>query len=495
MASIRIWEALGFKRIGRVKGAGNLRSSPHELVDAIIYGRDLGPESADFVSDERFEKIRFYLKHGKYPNGADRAEKSRLRSAATHYKLLPAEDEDERASGRDTERLMLKDKEVVADAQRQYEIARRVHAHQHAGINKSTAIITEKYHWVRIKETVSLVIKNCPWCKDPSKPQTVRPAGESGSIGSSGPLVAPGVGTGGGSLVGGGRGRRLANGVTAGAIDPNSMIERMVHFENPQIVAEVDRYAGGGSGRADSRFNNRRQGAAAAGGQVQHVRNHEFDYHALPDPVPVPSIGGSSGSSNGGSLQPYPEIPVDPRIMHPHLHPRPPIQDAHSDMLSNSRGHIGPRTLIPVSPAHIIPPVTRSLFASGPCTTTPTTATPSSPMILFDPHHNPPDHQQYMNPHDDDDDDSVNGDPAAADFDPDIPAELLLPHPPLLMHRQHQPQQQGQIQIPPADEDATMDFDPETDTDGDEQDEGAFDHLDLHVHDDGSVNGHGHDDL
>lgn len=65
---------------------------------------------------------------------------------------------------------MLKDKEVVSDPQRQYEIARQVHASQHGGINKTTATIAEKYHWVRIKETVSLVIKNCPDCKESMRP-------------------------------------------------------------------------------------------------------------------------------------------------------------------------------------------------------------------------------------------------------------------------------------------------------------------------------------
>lgn len=65
--------------------------------------------------------------------------------------------------------LMLKDKEVVADPARQYEIARSVHLHhQHGGINKTTASIAERYHWVRIKETVSAVIRNCPECKDAS---------------------------------------------------------------------------------------------------------------------------------------------------------------------------------------------------------------------------------------------------------------------------------------------------------------------------------------
>ncbi|KAF2233750.1 hypothetical protein EV356DRAFT_467960 [Viridothelium virens] len=158
VASLRIWDALGFKRIGRVKGAGALRSYPDELVDAIVYGRDLGPDSEEYVSEERFDKIRYYLKHGKYPDGADRAEKSRLRSAATHYKLIPETNEE-------PERLMLKGKEVISEPQKQYEIARKIHCEHHAGINKTTAVIAEKYHWVRIKETANQVIRNCHDCK------------------------------------------------------------------------------------------------------------------------------------------------------------------------------------------------------------------------------------------------------------------------------------------------------------------------------------------
>lgn len=161
VASCRIWDALGFKRIGRVKGCGDLKSYPGELVDAIIYGRDLGQDD-DFVSEERFDKIRFYLKNGKYPNGADRAEKSRLRSAATHYKLTGGKDDE-------PEKLWLKGKEVIADPQKQYEIARDVHHKSHGGINKTTAAIAELYHWVRIKETVSQVIRNCPECSEMNK--------------------------------------------------------------------------------------------------------------------------------------------------------------------------------------------------------------------------------------------------------------------------------------------------------------------------------------
>lgn len=161
-------DALGFKRIGRVPGCGNLKSYPDRLVDAIIYGRDLTlseEESDELVSEDRFEKIKFYLKHGKYPNGADRAEKSRLRSAATHYKLL------------ENDVLMLKDKEVISDPERQYEIARQTHAFgQHAGINKTTATITERYHWRGIKDTVSDVIRVCAECEDKSNAGLMKPS-------------------------------------------------------------------------------------------------------------------------------------------------------------------------------------------------------------------------------------------------------------------------------------------------------------------------------
>ncbi|KAG0642891.1 hypothetical protein HOY80DRAFT_880895 [Tuber brumale] len=159
IASCKIWDSLGFKRIGKVKGAGRLSSSNY-LVDAIIFGRDLNDDE-DYVSDERFDKIRFYLEKGKYPPTADRSEKSRLRSAATHYKL-------------ENGKLMLKDKEVVSDGQMQYEIARSIHCQSHGGINKTTASIAEKFHWVRIKETVSQVIRNCAECKEHAKAPVVK---------------------------------------------------------------------------------------------------------------------------------------------------------------------------------------------------------------------------------------------------------------------------------------------------------------------------------
>lgn len=167
VAAIRIWDSLGFKRIGRVKGCGNLKSYPGRYIDAIIYGRDLvGPDAEELQSDDRFDKIRFYLKYGKYPPGADRAEKSRLRAAATHYRLVEG----------DT--LMHGDKEVISDPLRQFEIARKVHEASHAGINRTTTTIREKYHWRSIKDTATEAIKKCEKClKSRRAAGTVQPKG------------------------------------------------------------------------------------------------------------------------------------------------------------------------------------------------------------------------------------------------------------------------------------------------------------------------------
>lgn len=278
VASCRIWDALGFKRIGRIKDCGNLRSYPDELVDAIIYGRDLGPEGEEFVSEERFDKIRFYLKHGKYPNGADRAEKSRLRSAATHYKLLPADDGSDGG-----ERLMLKDKEVVSDPQRQYEIARQIHALQHGGINKTTATIAEKYHWVRIKETVSLVIKNCPDCKE-----SIRPAASMRSFGDTLAVAAGAPQP---------RSRRDNNNTSSQPQDQNSMIERLVDFTDIQSGPSVTAH-----------MHNSISMATHAPSDMDH--HMASLHHHLP-----------------ASPSPYDNLPLDPQIIQT---PTPPSHAHHS---------------------------------------------------------------------------------------------------------------------------------------------------------------------
>jgi GNAT superfamily N-acetyltransferase len=160
LAARRIWETLGFKRIGRIKGAGILRG--HEnAIDALMYGRELVEPAEEAVGELRFDKIKYYLETGRYPPQSDRQEKSRLRSSAAHYKLVDG-------------RLMLKDREVVADTDRQMQIATEIHLQNHAGINKTTSQITEKYHWTRIKETVAAAIRNCNECRESSRPPPKR---------------------------------------------------------------------------------------------------------------------------------------------------------------------------------------------------------------------------------------------------------------------------------------------------------------------------------
>ena len=45
VASTKIWDSLGFERIGRVKKCGKLKSYPGRKIDAIVYGYDFEPDS------------------------------------------------------------------------------------------------------------------------------------------------------------------------------------------------------------------------------------------------------------------------------------------------------------------------------------------------------------------------------------------------------------------------------------------------------------------
>lgn len=156
IAARRIWETLNFRRIGRIKGAGILKGHEH-AIDALIYGRDLVDGAEDAIGEMRFDKIKFYLQTGRYPPQSDRQEKSRLRSSAAHYKLEDG-------------KLMLKGREVISDPERQLQIATETHLQSHAGINKTTSQITERYHWTRIKDTVGQAIRNCSECRETSRP-------------------------------------------------------------------------------------------------------------------------------------------------------------------------------------------------------------------------------------------------------------------------------------------------------------------------------------
>lgn len=155
----RIWETLNFKRIGRIKSAGILKG--HDTaVDAIIYGRELVAITESPMGAYRFDKIKLYLETGKYPAMADRQEKSRLRSSASHYRIEQG-------------KLMLRDKEVVSDPVQQMQICTEVHLSNHGGINKTTSAVAEKYHWTRIKDTVGAAIRDCITCRDSLKEEPI----------------------------------------------------------------------------------------------------------------------------------------------------------------------------------------------------------------------------------------------------------------------------------------------------------------------------------
>lgn len=159
VAARRIWESLNFKRIGRIKSAGILKG--HETaVDAIIYGRELVAVPDSGQGAYRFDKIKLYLETGKYPAMADRQEKSRLRSSASHYRL-------------ENGKLMLRDKEVISDPMQQLQICTEIHLSNHGGINKTTSAVAEKYHWTRIKDTVAAAIKNCITCRESIKDEPI----------------------------------------------------------------------------------------------------------------------------------------------------------------------------------------------------------------------------------------------------------------------------------------------------------------------------------
>ncbi|KAM0327223.1 hypothetical protein ACHAQA_006358 [Verticillium albo-atrum] len=295
VASCKLWDALGFKRIGRVKGCGDLRSYPGQLVDAIIYGRDLVPGEfpEDLAGVERFDKIKFYLKYHKYPGGADRHEKSRLRSAATHYRLVEGD------------RLMLKDKEVIPDPRLQYELARDIHVASHSGINKTTAIITEKYHWPRIKETVSDVIRNCVKCKELGK--------------------TPGSG---------------ANGGAAGANNNSSTGSNSNN-------ADRSRAAASGSSAVDDALS-----PTATTVTPLPPPPRPAELAALDDPTAVAAAAYRYPSPDGGVTPSH--TLRDPSVSP--LPPRPPHVHAHNPMLQDTPRHHDTHAYQPIDPRIIAAP-------------------------------------------------------------------------------------------------------------------------------------------
>lgn len=152
VAARRVFEVLKYKRVGRIPSGAMLKNMTH-AVDILMLGRELQGAKPDEVGEMRFDRIKYYLETGKYPPDADRQEKSRLRSSSAHYRLRDG-------------RLMLKDREVISDPSEQLKIVKRVHNLNHSGINKTTSMVAERYHWARIKDTAALAIRDCARCRD-----------------------------------------------------------------------------------------------------------------------------------------------------------------------------------------------------------------------------------------------------------------------------------------------------------------------------------------
>ncbi|KAL5611839.1 uncharacterized protein BROUX77_001995 [Berkeleyomyces rouxiae] len=170
-ASCRLWESLGFKRLGRIPRARYLKATD-EPVDAIIYGFDflennrIDGDTLDEKSgvvppghDPRLWRTKFYLANRAYPPGVNVREKSCLRTSAGSYKLV--DDVLYKAGRTDGVETL---KKVIIKFSEQFELATEEHNVGHSGINKTTSAIAAKYHWGTIKDTVANVIEKCEQC-------------------------------------------------------------------------------------------------------------------------------------------------------------------------------------------------------------------------------------------------------------------------------------------------------------------------------------------
>ena len=156
----RILEGLNFRRIGKLPESAILKGFDVP-VDSFIYGKEFAhiTKSIDLLRDPqitneiaKYERLKYYLETGKYPDHCDRNEKARLRVTGKYHSVLNG-------------KLMTKGKEVVYDPDRQRQIALDYHVMEHQGINKVTSKIVEKYHWKGVKQTVSEIIQECQKCK------------------------------------------------------------------------------------------------------------------------------------------------------------------------------------------------------------------------------------------------------------------------------------------------------------------------------------------
>lgn len=160
LSATRLFEAFDFKQIGKIANAGVVKNSALPI-DAYFYGRGILINEAKLDPNKvpsRFEKLRYYLQTGKYPENSGRLEKLRLRASVLNYSLVGGA-------------LLFKGREVIEDPIRQIDLITECHlANDHSGINKTTMIIAERYHWLKIKLTVAKTLRSCQVCKyNPSR--------------------------------------------------------------------------------------------------------------------------------------------------------------------------------------------------------------------------------------------------------------------------------------------------------------------------------------
>lgn len=151
VAAKKVLSKCGFIKLGRIKDCAILRSTKDSLIDSFNYSRTL-----EIINEEqqvsRFDQILNYLISGQYPNNFSREDKGRLRSLSYSYRVNDG-------------KLFLKEKEVISNVNDQFRITREVHGDGHHGINRTTTLITKKYHWNKVKSTVKKVITDCMICQ------------------------------------------------------------------------------------------------------------------------------------------------------------------------------------------------------------------------------------------------------------------------------------------------------------------------------------------
>lgn len=169
VAARKLWESLNFQRLGKINNVAYM-GPENENVDGIIYGRVINDDSIKPPNNKKsvepnetdlnnlkFENLLYYLKTGRYPENVDSKEKSRLRANKATYYLD------------DEGKLMVNGREVITTTARQLQLCQLIHEENgHLGINRTTTLISQKYHWIRIKETVAKVLKTCQECKNNS---------------------------------------------------------------------------------------------------------------------------------------------------------------------------------------------------------------------------------------------------------------------------------------------------------------------------------------